>query len=177
MKKVIASGTVLSFLGGIICSLLWIRFRFEAFFSLAVTFFTTFYHFIMRILVACAVSACRKNKDGSALSAVRLSRAERIFYDKIRIKKWKKFAPTYNPSLFSVKRNSLSELMNNMTNARISHEIIVVLSFLPLLFSKFIGGTIPFLITSVLSALFDMQFVLIQRYNTARLEKIMTKVF
>ena len=62
-----------------------------------------------------------------------------------------------------------------MIDARIGHEIIAVLSFVPLLFSKPLDGTLPFLITSVLAAVFDMQFVLIQRYNTARISTIITK--
>ncbi len=175
MKKIVATGTVFSLTGGIVFLFLWNHFRLGAFFSLVITFFTTFYHFIMRITVAYLVVIFRKNKTDKNFVPVKLSRPEMIFYDKIRIKKWKKLVPTYNPSLFSVKNTSLQELMHNMIDARIGHEIIAVLSFVPLLFSKPLDGTLPFLITSVLAAVFDMQFVLIQRYNTARISTIITK--
>lgn len=175
MKKIIAAGTVFSFACGIFCLLLWNRFRSEALLSLTITFFTTFYHFIMRITVAYLVVVFRRNKTDMNFAPVKLSRPEKIFYDKIRIKRWKKLVPTYNPSLFAVKNSSLQVLLHNMIDARIGHEIIVVLSFVPLLFSKPLGGTLPFLITSVLAAVFDMQFVLIQRYNIARLSNILIK--
>ena len=170
MKKVVAAGTALSFVFGVICLGLYIFFMTEALFSLAVTFFTVFYHFAMRISVGSAVTLCRKNKTDTALFEI--GDAERVFYDKIKLKKWKKHALTYNPVLFSLKSNSYSELMHNMNNSRIGHEIIVLLSFVPILFSTFIGGALPFIITSVASALFDMQFVIIQRYNMARLSRI-----
>ena len=73
--------------------------------------------------------------------------------------------------MFNIKNNSYKAVMHNMINAEIGHELIVILSFLPILLSKPLDGFIPFTITSVIAAAFDMQFVFIQRYNRARLSK------
>ena len=174
-KEIIALCVIISFLGGIGCVILSKRFGYEIFFSLAVTFFTTLYHFVMRILVACAVTACRKNKTEESRIAAKPSAAEKKFYGIIRIKRWKTLVPTYKPALFTVKSDSLNELMHNMVNARIGHEIMVVLSFIPILFSHILGGASAFIITSAIAAAFDMQFVLIQRYNISRLSEILKK--
>lgn len=138
-------GAVICF--GVICLGLYIFFMTEVLFSLTVTFFTVFYHFAMGIIVGSAVTLCRQNKTDTALFEI--GDTERVFYDKIKLKKWKKHALTYNPKLFSLKSNSYSELMHNMNNSRIGHEIIVLLSFVPIVFSVCIGGAIPFIITSV----------------------------
>ena len=61
--------------------------------------------------------------------------------------------------------------MHNMINAEIGHELIVALSFLPILLSKPLDGFVPFVIMSVIAAAFDMQFVFVQRYNRARISK------
>ena len=62
-----------------------------------------------------------------------------------------------------------------MTNAEIGHALIVLLSFAPILLAKRLGGGAAFWITSVFAAAFDLQFVFIQRYNRARVSKIMQK--
>ena len=62
-----------------------------------------------------------------------------------------------------------------MCGAEIVHEIIMVLSFLPLLAIPVFGAFPVFLITSVLAALFDGVFVMAQRYNRPRLVRILEK--
>ena len=55
------------------------------------------------------------------------------------------------------------------------HEIIVVLSFLPLTAAIFFGEFGVFLITSTLAALYDLSFVVMQRFNRPRLVRIFEK--
>ena len=62
-----------------------------------------------------------------------------------------------------------------MCGAEIVHEVIMVLSFLPLLTVPFFGTFPVFLMTSALSALFDSIFVMAQRYNRPRLVRIYEK--
>ena len=125
----------------------------------------------MRIAAGYIVVFVRKNKTAADSVPFRLSAAESNFYKKIKIKYWKKYVPTYNKALFNIKNNSYETVMHNMINAEIGHEFIVVLSFLPILLSKPLDGFVPFVITSVIAAAFDMQFVFVQRYNRARLSK------
>lgn len=72
-----------------------------------------------------------------------------------------------------MKQDGMETLYHNMINAQLGHEIIVLLSFAPLFLSKPLDGFLPFLITSVFAALFDLQFVMIQRYNRDRVSAIL----
>ena len=58
-----------------------------------------------------------------------------------------------------------------MCQAEIVHEVIVVLSFLPLLAAIPFGAFPVFLITSLLAAMYDLTFVIMQRYNRPRILK------
>ena len=59
-----------------------------------------------------------------------------------------------------------------MCQAEIVHEIIIVLSFVPIIFSIWFGELLVFIITSVISALIDSIFVMLQRYNRSRIIKL-----
>ncbi len=175
MKKTVALGTVISLGGGAVCLFLQRSFPSDVLFSLEVTFFTTFFHFAMRFLTACAVTAFRKNRTYADSHFIRLCRAERMLYKKIRVGRWKKYAPTYKPQLFSLRENSYAELLHHMTDALIGHMIMVVLSYAPIMLSGMLGGRMAFLLTSAAASVFDMQFVIIQRYNRERVWRILKK--
>lgn len=168
LKKLITVGTLVSLGLGFFCSLFYHLYAERSFLPFAITFWTAFYHFAMRDLTAYAVTAIRRRSNAADRKSFSLGKAERAFYRLIRIKKWKKYAPTYRRELFTVKQDNIEMLYHNMINAQLGHEIIVSLSFAPLLLSKPLDGFLPFLITSVLAALFDLQFVMIQRYNRDR---------
>lgn len=175
MKKLIALCTAVSFMSGIASVILYKQFHNGLYLSLAITAFTTLYHFVMRIITACIVVFVRKNKTAADSAPFVISKSESDFYNKIRLKHWKKYAPTYNKSLFELKNNSYETIMHNMIDAEIGHALIVIFSFLPILLSKPLDGFVPFAVTSVIAAAFDMQFVFIQRYNRARLSKLQKK--
>ena len=175
MKKLIATGAFASLFWGILTSILYKTLGSGVYLSLAITFLTTFYHFAMRILVACIITVLRKNKAETDILSFRLNAFEKSFYKAIKLQNWKAYAPTFRKELFSLKKNPLQSIYHNMTNAEISHGLIVPLSFLPLIFSKPLNGFVPFFITSVLAACFDLQFVFIQRFNKERLSKLIAK--
>ena len=93
-------------------------------------------------------------------------------YQILKVKKWKKFMPTYAPANFSVKEKTVEQIIMASCQAELVHTVIVVLSFLPIVFSLFFNSFWVFFITSVFSALFDLCFVVIQRYNRPRLLKL-----
>ena len=76
--------------------------------------------------------------------------------------------PAFQPALFDTKIHFWSEIAQAMCQAEVVHEIIVVLSFVPILFSIWVGALPVFLITSFLSAGMDLMFVILQRYNRSR---------
>jgi len=141
----------------------------------AISFGTTAYHFLMRLTVGYLLPRLT-NYDFDYHHRWFQPRAwEPGFYQKIRIKHWKQDLPTYDPGQFSVQENSLHRIIQNMCGAEIVHELIMILSFLPMLTVPVFGSLPVFLITSVVSALFDSIFVMAQRFNRPRLVRIYEK--
>ncbi len=139
-------------------------------FSATISFGTTFYHFGMRLLVGALVPPLK-----STSAWFRPRKWETAIYRFLRVKEWKQHLPTYDPSQFSLTENTFEQVIRNMCSAEIVHEIIIICSFLPLLVIPVFGAWPVFLITSVLAALFDSLFVMAQRYNRPRLERIYKK--
>ena len=151
--------------------LLHLDFAWPAFLPLAITFGTTCYHFAMRLLVGALIP----NRFDYQRPWFQLWQFETKLYQKLRLKKWKTQMPTYNPKLFSLEDNSLEQIACNMCQAEVVHEIIIPLSFIPLLFSSVLDGFWPFLITSILAAGFDSLFVMLQRFNRPRIIKMLER--
>lgn len=156
--------TVLTALGYAFLSTGWLL-------TLAICFGTTFYHFAMRLLVGLLVPAHLDHRH----SWFQPKAFEAPLYKRLRVKQWKDRMPTYDPRLFSLTENTLEDIIGHTCQAELVHEIIVILSFLPLLFSLIWDSFPVFLITSVLAAAIDCLFVVLQRYNRPRLVKILTK--
>ena len=136
---------------------------------------TTAYHFLMRLAVGYIVPKLTHYNFDYHHSWFQSHAWEHTFYKWLKIRNWKKILPTYAPGQFSLKENTLHRVIQNMCGAEIVHEIILALSFLPLLTVPIFGAFPVFLITSVLAALFDSVFVIAQRYNRPRLVKILEK--
>ena len=69
----------------------------------------------------------------------------------------------------------MEEIVGATCQAEIVHEIIMVLSLLPITLISVLGGAVALIATSVLAMLFDCLFVILQRYNRLRLVKIMNR--
>lgn len=136
----------------------------------AITCGTTCYHFAMRLLVGTLVPPVK----GTA-RWFRPKRWEAPLYRFLRVKHWKKHLPTYDPRQFSLQKYTAEEIVRNMCGAEVVHEVIMVCSFLPLLMVPLFGEFWVFFITSLLSALFDSLFVMAQRYNRPRMERLAQK--
>lgn len=158
-----------------LCFLLLLNFtEIALFLPLAITFCVTAYHFSMRLLVGAVVNAKYKNKMNYERAWFRERRGERKFYRAIRVHKWKKFLPTYSPETFSMENKSVEEVLMATCQAEVVHEIIIILSFVPIICIPFLGDPVVFILTSVLSALFDLIFVFIQRFNRPRLRTLLS---
>ena len=141
----------------------------------AITFGTTAYHFLMRLAVGYGMLKLTNYNFDYRCRWFQPRAWEPNFYKTLRIKRWKGNLPTYAPGQFSLAENSLHRIIQNMCGAELVHEVIMVLSFLPLLTVPCFGAFPVFLITSTLSALFDSLFVMAQRYNRPRLVRIYEK--
>lgn len=139
--------------------------------SCAITFGTTFYHFAMRLIVGYLIPNAFDHRS----AWFQPKAFEMKLYQKLQVKKWKDRMPTYDPRLFSITDNTLDTIVRNMCQAEVVHEVIILCSFLPLLFSLIWDSFFVFFITSVLAAAVDTLFVIMQRYNRPRLVRLMNK--
>ena len=144
-------------------------------FSLAITFGTITYHFLMRLLVGYAINGIFHNRMDHTKPWFKHRKFEKKVYRFLKVRKWKGFMPTYSPDSFSAEKHSLPEIVGAMCQAEIVHEVIIPLSFLPLFFVPLFGSFWAFFITSVLSALFDSSFAIMQRFNRPRVIALMER--
>lgn len=134
--------------------------------ALAITFGTTLYHFVMRLSVGAVTPKCFKYNQSWFVE----KSFEKKLYKFLKVKKWKKYMPSYNPASYIVDKNTDFELMaDNTCRNEVIHSVIAVLSYVPLLFSIWLGEFWVFFITSIIASSFDMIFVIMQRYNRPRL--------
>ena len=143
--------------------------------ALTITLGVTLYHFLMRLAVGTGVDLIMKNKANHKNAWFREKRFEPGLYRVLRVRKWKKHLPTYSPDTFDTSQKTVGELVGATCQAELVHEIIMLLSLLPIAFIPLLGGAAAMIITSVLAMAFDSLFVIIQRYNRPRLVKIMTR--
>ena len=131
--------------------------------------FMLVYHLWLRIIMGNVTKLFKLNYN---MKWFKEHSFERKLYKLLKVKKWKGKALTYNPELFSIKKYSYHEIANTMTKAETDHWINELISLSSLLFA-FLWGKFPiFLITCIAAMLFDMQFILIQRYNRPRVLKL-----
>ena len=136
----------------------------------AISFGTTAYHFVMRLVVGYWIPPVKGTGRW-----FRPRRWEAPLYRFLRVKSWKKHLPTYDPGQFSLAKHTPQQIVRNMCGAEVVHEVIMVCSFLPLVLVPLFGGFGVFFITSLLSALVDGMFVIAQRYNRPRMERLVAK--
>ena len=136
---------------------------------------TTAYHFLIRLVVGFVIPRITGYRFDYRKSWFQPRKWETSFYRTLKVKQWKGQLPTYEPGQFSLKTNSMLQVIQNMCGAEVVHEVIIVLSFLPLLTVPVFGEFPVFFITSLLSALFDSIFVIAQRFNRPRLVRIYEK--
>lgn len=143
--------------------------------ALTITFATITYHFVMRLLVGWAVDGTMHNQADYTKGWFQMNPFEEKLYKRLKVKKWKDKMPTYDKDIFSLEKHSFDEIAQAMCQSEIVHEIIVVLSFLPILASIWFGAFPVFLITSIAAAGIDLCYVMIQRYNRPRIIRLIHK--
>ena len=143
--------------------------------SPAITFGTFAYHFCMRLLVGEVFNRVLNNRVNYNRKWFHVGAREMRIYKLLRIKNRKASMPTYDKTLFDPRMHTWDEIAQAMCQAELVHETIVVLSFIPVIFSIWFGDFPVFLITSVLAACYDLLFVFMQRSNRPRVLKIVKR--
>lgn len=175
MKKKMISMTVISLIGLFISGAVYYFTRNQILFSAMITFGTMLYHFAMRLAVGFLVDVKYHNRMDYTKKWFKEKTFERKLYKTLRVKKWKKWLPTYNPQDFDIKSRSMAEIVQVTCQSEVVHEVNMVLSFIPVIFSIWFGSVGVFLLTSILAFIFDSLFVIMQRYNRPRLIRLMKK--
>lgn len=171
MKVAAWSATLLT----AVCSLIYAYTRSSVLLILAITFGTTAYHFLMRLAVGTGIHLLLRNRVNYRLRWFRVGSTEQKFYKKLGVRKWKTRMPTYDPSCFDPKKHNWDEIAQATCQAELVHEVIILLSFVPLLAAIPFGELWVFTVTSLLAACFDGMFVIMQRYNRPRLLKLVQR--
>lgn len=150
---------------------LYMSLKADILYTLSITFGTISYHFVFRLIVGAFVNAvCKEPNCQNAW--FRQKAFEPALYNFLRVMRWKRHLPTYNPDSYDPSLHTWDEIIKTMCRSELVHEINVVLSFLPMLTVRWFGSFTAFLITSVLAAAFDLLFVIVQRYNRPRVIKL-----
>lgn len=142
---------------------------------ITITIGITLYHFAMRLSVGTVVNLIMKNTANHRSVWFREKRFEKRFYHLLRVRKWKKYIPTYHPDTFDTDKKTVKEIIGATCQAEIVHEVIMALSLLPIAVIPFLGGAAAIFTTSVLSMLIDFVFVILQRYNRPKLIRVMER--
>lgn len=151
---------------------LFCRFQAGLWLTLAITFGTIAYHLGMRLLVGFLFSRVIKAGVDYTGKWYRPRSWEAKLYRVLQVKNWKGKLPVYHPESFSPKQHTWDEIARAMCRAELVHEVNALLSFVPLAASLWFGAFAVFLLTSVGGAVFDLLFVMIQRYNRPRIVKL-----
>lgn len=140
--------------------------------ALMITVGIALYHFTMRLVVGTVVDLIIKNKADYNNVWFREKPFERKLYRILHVRKWKKHIPTYSPEVFDTSNKTVEDIIGATCQAEIVHEVIMLLSLLPIAFIPLLGGAVAIIVTSALAMMIDLIFVLLQRYNRPRLVKI-----
>lgn len=175
MKKNVFLMTFIALAGLLATGTAYYFTRSNVLYSAAITFGTIFYHFAMRLAVGYTIDSKFHNRMDYTKRWFRERSFEQALYKKIKVKKWKKLIPSFNPQDFRLDRHSAEEIVQVMCQSEIVHEIIMPLSFIPVIFSIWFGSSGVFVITSCLAFLFDGVCVILQRYNRPRLMRLIKK--
>ncbi len=171
-NKIMEFITIFSFTAAVITTVLFYCFDKNIYLTLAITFGTTFYHLGIRLFVGMLYNIGMKNRADYTKKWYQIHSWENRLYHFLNVKAWKDKMPTYYPETFSYKKHTWDEIAQAMCQSELVHETNIILSFVPLIASRWFGSFSVFLITSVCGALFDLLFVIMQRYNRARVIKM-----
>ncbi len=134
--------------------------------------FMILYHFGLRIFMG---NVTKKFKISYTHPWYKERKFEKKLYKLLKVRKWKNKVLTFEPEKYDLKSVTLTELATTMAKSELDHWINELISLFSLLFI-FVWGCAPaFVITAVLSMIFDAQFIVVQRYNRPIVLRLIAK--
>lgn len=159
-----------------VCGSMWAAGRGEPWVTLALSCGATGYHLAMRLAVGWAIG-CHDGRFTGTGWWFGARRWEAGLYRALRVHSWKGSMPTYVPCAFDLGRAGPEAVLRAMCAAELTHEVIIALGYLTLalawLCDDVASGLWLFGGTAFAAGLFDLIFVIIQRYNRPRLRRVM----
>ena len=134
--------------------------------------FTILYHFWLRILMG-------KVTKHFAIDYRAWWFKERSFekklYKILKVRKWKGKVLTYDPDAFLIEKHGYEGVANAMAKAETDHWINELISLSTMLFPLLWGAPWLFISTAVVGMLFDMQFIVVQRFHRPIIMRVIEK--
>lgn len=93
-------------------------------------------------------------------------------YKMLKVKNWKNKVPVYDIDEYSFEKHSLEEIIMNTCHAEVVHEVISVVSYVPILLGGLINHYKLIILTSIAFSCCHLIFVVIQRFNRPRIIKL-----
>lgn len=140
--------------------------------ALAITLLIVVYQLGMRLFVGNVIEQWFPKQFNVQQGWFKVQPGEMRLYQWLRVKQWKKHLPTYEPEKYDVRKHSIAEIIQTMCCAELDHEIMLVLSYLPVILIYWFGDPVVFAITSVSASLVELPFIVLQRFNRVRLVRI-----
>ena len=100
---------------------------------------------------------------------------EKKLYQILKVKKWKNIVPTYDKREYALKEEELEQVIHNMCHAEVTHEVIMLTGYFPVLLGQQISHWGILLMMSFLFSLVHLPFIFIQRYNRPRVIRLYKK--
>ena len=149
-------------------------FNIEVLYIIAIIFLIIGFQFGVRVIVGNVVPRF-KHKINVESKWFKTKSFEEKLFKKLNVKKWKNKAPVYDPEEFDFEKNTEDQLIINMCNAEIVHEINILSGYISLIFAIFLGYVWLFFIGAILGTGMDLIFVTIQRFNRPRMIRYLNR--
>lgn len=149
-------------------------FNIEVLYIIAIIFLIIGFQFGVRVIVGNVVPRF-KHKINVESKWFKTKSFEEKLFKKLNVKKWKNKAPVYDPEEFDFEKNTKDQLIINMCNAEIVHEVNILSGYISLIFAIFLGYVWLFFIGAILGTGMDLIFVIIQRFNRPRMIRYLNR--
>lgn len=133
-------------------------------------------HFVLMFISAPIVSLFFRMKYHYHHSWFVPKKFEEKLHRAIKVKKWKNKIPTYDSRAYSLSEQNIMKAIQMTCHAEIVHEVIAVLSYLPVLFGLFISNFLLFIVLSFVFSVIHLLFSIVQRYNRPRLIRLYERI-
>ena len=100
---------------------------------------------------------------------------EGSLYRLLRVRKWKDKVLTFDPAAYDFENRTLDQLATTMAKSELDHWINEVISLVSIAFAILWGCLPAFLISAIVAMLFDVQFIIVQRYNRPIVLRLMER--